>query len=174
LLEGRNVNLRLVEKEDLPILHEWNNNPDVRGEFEQLRQETRTDLESYYDNLKDAQWFFVEKKDRTKIGFIAHFLSAGETELGYFIVPGERGKGYVTEAIKIMVDYIFLSRNVVRIQAKADPENVSSCKALEKAAFKREGILRKTCFNRGKWRDDCMYSILREEWKEPKILTKSA
>ena len=117
---------------------------------------------------------FVQKKDGTKIGYVAHFLVAGEIELGYFIVPNERNKGYASEAIKIMVDCLFLSRDVVRIQAKADPTNMPSWKALEMAGFKREGVLRKTFYCRGKWRDDCMYSVLREEWKEPKILTKTA
>ena len=115
----------------------------------------------------------MQKKNGTKIGYVAHFLAAGETELGYFIVPKERRKGYVSEAIKIIVDYLFLSKDIVRIQAKADPENTASWKALEKAGFTREGILRKTFYCRGKWTDDCIYSILREEWKEPKILTKT-
>jgi RimJ/RimL family protein N-acetyltransferase len=88
-------------------------------------------------------------------------------------VPNERRRGYATEAIIIMVDYLFFSKTIERVQAKADPENTASCKVLEKAGFKREGILRKTFFSRGKWKDDCMFSILREEWKEPKILTKS-
>ena len=174
MLEGKTVNLRIMEREDLPVLQEWDNNPEFMGEYEELRQETKTELEKTYDNLKDAQWFFVQKKDGTKIGYIAHFLAAGETELGYFIVPSERGKGYVSEAIEIMVDYRFLSRDLVRVQAKADPENTASWKALEKAGFKKEGVLRKTFYCRGKWRDDCLYSVLREEWKEPKILTKAA
>jgi len=168
------VNLRVMEREDLAVLQEWDNTPEFMGEYEPLRQETKTELEKTFDNLKDAQWFFVQKKDGTKIGYVAHFLAAGETELGYFVVPDERGKGYVSEAIEIIVDYLFLSRNIVRIQAKADPANIASWKALEKVGFKREGVLRKTFFCRGKWRDDCIYSILREEWKEPKILTKTA
>ena len=173
MLEGKTVNLRIMEREDLPVLQGWDNNPEFMGEYEPLRQETRTDLERIYDNLKDAQWFFVEKKDGTRIGYMAHFLAAGEIELGYFIVPAERSKGYVGEAIMIIVDYLFLSKDAVRIQAKADPENIASWKALAKAGFKREGVLRKTFYCRGKWRDDCMYSILREEWKEPKILTRA-
>ncbi|MCJ7425470.1 GNAT family N-acetyltransferase [Candidatus Bathyarchaeota archaeon] len=170
MLEGKNVNLRIMEKEDLPVLREWDNNPEFMGRFEPLRQETRTDLERTCDNLKDAQRFFVEKKDGAKIGYIAHFLAAGEIELGYFIVPTERRKGYASEAIKILADYLFLSKHIVRIQAKADLENLASWKALEKAGFTREGILRKTYYCWGEHRDDCIYSILREEWKEPKVL----
>jgi RimJ/RimL family protein N-acetyltransferase len=51
--------------------------------------------------------------------------------------------------------------------------NLASQKVLEKAGFKREGILRKSAFERGEWRDFYVYSILREEWKEPKILTRT-
>jgi RimJ/RimL family protein N-acetyltransferase len=168
------VSLRIVEKQDLPILLEWDNDVDFRGQFENPKQETLADLERLYDNIRDAQWFFIEKKNGTKVGFVAHFLSAGETEIGYNIVPNERNKGYVSEAIQILVDYLFLSKDIMRIQAKADPENLASWKALEKNGFTREGVLRKTCYCRGTWKDDCMYGILREEWKEPKILTKTA
>ncbi len=174
MLEGRNVSLRMVEKQDLPLLLEWDNNIDFRGQFENPKQETMADLERLYDNMKDEQWFFIEKNDGTKIGFISHFPRAGETEIGYNIVPGQRNKGYATEAIRIIVDYLFLTKNIERIQANADPENFQSWKALEKAGFKREGILRRTFFCRGKWRDDCIYSIIREEWKTPKILTRAS
>ena len=174
LLEGKNVNLRIMERDDLATLHEWNNNPEFMGEYEELKQESKAELEKTYDNLKDGQWFYVQKKDGTKIGSIAHFLADGQTELAYFIVPKERKKGYVSEAIQIMIDYLFLSRDIVRIQAQADPENVASWKALENAGFQKEGFLRKAFYCRGKWKDDLIYSILREEWKEPKILTKTA
>jgi RimJ/RimL family protein N-acetyltransferase len=171
LLEGRNIQLRIVEKQDLPLLLEWDNNIDFRGQFENPKQETMAELERLYDNMKDEQWFFIEKKDGTKIGFISHFLRAGEIEIGYNIVPNHRNKGYANEAIQTLVDYLFLSKDIMRIQAKTDPENIQSWKALEKAGFKREGILRRTFYCRGKWRDDYIYSIIREEWETPKILT---
>jgi RimJ/RimL family protein N-acetyltransferase len=89
------------------------------------------------------------------------------------LVPSERGKGYCTEAVEIMVDYLFLSRESMRIQACTDIRNLASQRVLEKAGFKREGIMRNAFFWRGKWTEDCLYSIVREEWKEPKILTRT-
>jgi len=44
---------------------------------------------------------------------------------------------------------------------------------LEKVGFAKEGTIRKFFFMRGEWRDAYLYGILREEWKEPKILTKT-
>jgi RimJ/RimL family protein N-acetyltransferase len=90
------------------------------------------------------------------------------------LVPSERGKGYGTEALGIMVDYLFLSKEVMRIQVQTDVRNAVSQKVIEKVGFKREGTLRKDFFMRGEWVDAYIYSILREEWKEPKILTNKA
>ena len=175
MLEGRNVNLKIVEKEDLPLLADWSNNPEYLGEFIFLPQQPRTEWEKRYDNLTaDTKWFFIEKKDGTKIGTMFHFLRGELLEIGYVLAPSERRKGYGTEDVKIMVDYLFLSKKTVRVQAITDVDNLASQKVLEKAGFKKEGTIRKSTFVRGEWRDDCLYSILREEWKEPRILTKTA
>jgi len=131
-------------------------------------------LAKRYENLTpDNKWFFIENKDGTKIGGIIHFL-AGNLEIGYLLVPSERRKGYCSEAVMIMVDYLFLSKDVARVQAHTDVGNEGSQKTLEKAGFKKEGTLRKSFFMRGELRDAYVYSILREEWKQPKILTKTA
>jgi len=66
-----------------------------------------------------------------------------------------------------------LSKDVARIHAFADVRNRASQRVLEKAGFQREGTMRRSVFNRGQLRDYCIYGILREEWKEPKILTRS-
>ena len=173
------MNLRVVEKEDLAFLAEWFNKPEVFGEYNPLMQASRTEIEKYYGEKKFGETeFFIEGKDGRRIGYIWHFNvmhPAGNLlEIGYSMVPTERGKGYCTEAVDIMVDYLFLSKNIERIQAQTDVRNVGSQKVLEKAGFKSEGTIRKPFFLRGQLKDTCLYSILREEWKEPKILTKTA
>ena len=178
MLEGKNVNLRIMEKEDLPLFAEWFNKPEVFGEYNPLHQISRTEAEKMLENPLELKPFLIEKKDGSKIGFVAHFYvlhpASKQLEIGYTLVPSERGKGYCTEALEIMVDYLFLSKEIIRIQAQTDPRNLASQKVLEKAGFKKEGTLRKSLFMRGEWRDALLYSILREEWKEPKIVTKTA
>jgi ribosomal-protein-alanine N-acetyltransferase len=51
--------------------------------------------------------------------------------------------------------------------------NKAAQRVLEKAGFKVEGTIRKLSFVRGEWTDRILYSILLEEWKEPRILTKT-
>jgi len=174
LLEGKTVNLRVVEREDLPVLAEWSNNPEYLGEFVWLPQQSRTEWEKRYDGLTpDTKWFFVEKKDGTKIGTMFHWLIGNLLEISCILAPNERGKGYGTEATRLIVDYLFLSKHIIRIQAHTDARNLVSQTVLQKVGFKKEGIIRKSVFAKGEWRDRALFSILREEWKEPKILTKT-
>jgi len=164
-----------VEREDLPLLIDWNSNSEFYGEYSPLKQLSKTEWEKRYDNLPaDTKWFYIEKKDGTKIGEIGHNMLGKHLEIYYYLVQSERGKGYGTEAIMIMVDYLFLSRELMRVQATTDVSNIVSQRVLEKAGFTKEGIIRKSSFDRGKWVDNCLYSILREEWKAPKILTRTA
>jgi len=179
LLEGKFVNLRAVEKEELPLLAEWLNNPDVLGEYEGLRQFSRSEFEKTFggEDKHESKDFFIQKKDGTQIGIITHFYvlhPAGRLlEIGFVLLPNERRKGYCSEAVNIMVDYLFLSKDTMRIQAITDVGNLACQKVLEKAGFRKEGTLRKCGFMRGEWRDDYLYSVLREEWKEPRILTRT-
>jgi RimJ/RimL family protein N-acetyltransferase len=172
LLEGKLVNLRVLEREDLPLFAEWNNDPEFDGEFEPLEQNSLSEIKRWYDGEREGEWFIVETKDGTPVGQIMYAPEGSHLRIGYIIHQSERGKGYCTEAVRILVDYLFLSKNIVRIQSQTDPRNIASQRVLEKAGFTKEGVIRKATFIRGKWRDGVLFSILREEWKEPKILTK--
>jgi RimJ/RimL family protein N-acetyltransferase len=178
LLEGKTVNLRVVEKEDVTLLVDWWSNPEFWGEYFSPIQRTKAEMEKFFEsNPLEYRQFIIEKKDGTKIGGIAHFnvlAPYGKTvEMGYALLPRERGKGYCTEAAQIMVDYLFLSKDIACIQATTDVGNVASKKVLEKTGFQKEGTMRKRFFSNGEWKDTVMSSILREEWKEPKILTRT-
>jgi RimJ/RimL family protein N-acetyltransferase len=172
MLKGKIINLKLLEKDDIPLFTEWANDADYGGKFEPLDQCSLNDMQKWYENLPSTeQWFFIEKKDGTKVGHILYLKERDHYTIGFILHLEERGKGYCTEAVKILVDYLFLSKDIVRVQAEANPGNTASCRVLEKAGFIREGVLRQVCFIRGKWLDGALYSILREEWETPKILT---
>jgi RimJ/RimL family protein N-acetyltransferase len=174
LLEGKKVNLRVVEKEDLPLLADWSNNLEFFSDM-WFPQMSKTDWEKRYDSfIPGTKWFFIEKKDGSRIGTVFHFLNGNYMEIGYILAPNERKKGYGSEAIKIIVDYLFLSKELVRVQAITGVDNFASCRVLEKAGFTKEGIIRRSAFIRGIWQDGVLYSVLRDEWKEPKILTRTA
>jgi RimJ/RimL family protein N-acetyltransferase len=173
MLEGRNICLRIMELEDVPLIVKWANDPDFAGEFEPLEQVTLREISKWLDGLaSNEKWFFILKKDGSEIGQIMFAPIGRHFVIGYRMRPEERNKGYCTEAVQIIVDYLFLTRDIVRIQAETNPRNLASRKVLEKAGFTEEGVRRKSVFIRGKWHDGVLYSILREDWLKPKILTR--
>ena len=166
------MNLRVVEREDLPGIAEWLNDPGFFS-YAPFPQRAQAEFQKQYDSLpSDSGWFVIEKKDRSRIGFLYHERDGSQLEIGCALVPSERSKGYGTEAIAIIVDYLYLTKPIARIQATTDLRNEASERVLVKNGFCREGVIRKSGFARGQWRDEYLYSILREEWKEPKILTR--
>jgi len=175
LLVGKTVNLKIMERDDVDFLVECLNDIDFGGEYVPIGEQiSKAEGMKYFDSppnlasLTEAKTFIVQKKDGTKIGFIYHQLNQPYKwmEIGYFFAPSERGKGYGSEAVQLMVDYLF--KELARIHAIADVRNSASQRVLEKAGFQREGTMRKCLFNRGEWRDYYLYSILKEEWRNQK------
>ena len=182
MLEGKTVNLRVMEREDVDFLVECFNDMNFRGEYTPIEVQISKSVEmKQFDNpsnwaiLIERKTFIIQKKDGTRIGITYHLINQpiGVMEIGYFFVPSERGKGYGTEAVQLMVDYLFLSKELARIHAIADVRNKASQGVLEKAGFQREGTMRKCVFNRGELIDYYLHGILREEWKEPRILARA-
>ncbi|QBD76715.1 N-acetyltransferase [Ktedonosporobacter rubrisoli] len=82
------------------------------------------------------------------------------------IDPSRQGKGYGTEATKLLLRYGFLELNLNRIQTQDMEENIAGWRADEKAGFKYEATLRQMIMRFGKYHDVRVYSILRAEYLE--------
>lgn len=95
-----------------------------------------------------------------------HFLEDdAQMEIGYTLAPEHQGQGFATEAVKAVLDFIFVNLGKHRVTASVDPENISSIRLLEKLGFRREGHFIKSVLIRGEWCDDVIYAMLRDEWK---------
>ena len=163
--------LRVMERDDIGFVVECRNDIEAFGQYDPVSQISKTERMKEFDNptqisaLTETTRFIIENKERKRIGYIRHYLvqPIGHMEIGYGIVPSDRGKGYGTEAVQIMVDYLFLSKNIMRIQAGTNVRNRASQRVLEKAGFKKEGTIRKSTFVRGEWADAYLYSIIKEQ-----------
>jgi RimJ/RimL family protein N-acetyltransferase len=83
--------------------------------------------------------------------------------VGIALRPEFRGRGIGVEAQLLLVDYLFDTTTVERIEAFTDIENESERRALEKTGFRPEGTIRSAQFRQGRWHDLALYSILRAE-----------
>jgi ribosomal-protein-alanine N-acetyltransferase len=171
LLEGKLVNLKNATEDDVLLVLKWWSDKRYMGEYQDTRILSSEELQKVM--LESTIFFIIEKKDGTRIGHIGSWMIGRTMEIGFALVPNERRKGFGSEAVPMMIDHLFITNDIARIQASTDTKNEASQKALEKAGFTREGTMRKSWYTRGEYRDHYLYSILREEWKEQRILTKT-
>jgi len=94
-----------------------------------------------------------------KLGTDVERISA---ELGYWLGAPYRGRGIMTEAIRAFTDEAFETFSLTRIFALPFAHNVPSCRALEKAGYVLEGVLRRSCIKEGRILDQWQYARVRE------------
>lgn len=83
--------------------------------------------------------------------------------VGIWLRPERRGEGHGSRAQRLLAAYLFEHYYLERVEASTEADNVAEQRALEKAGFTREGVLRRACFRGGEWRDMVLFSKLRGE-----------
>ncbi len=154
------IALRQVTAEDLPLLDAWRGDPDAEGEFNDFGlPPTKVTLEGNH---------LVIESDGEPVGTVSwQEVRYGPNDesrainIGIALIPSARGRGYGAAAQRLLAGYLFASTTVNRVEASTDVENVAEQKALERAGFTREGLLRGAQFRDGRWRDLVGYSRLR-------------
>ncbi len=117
---------------------------------------------------KRRVWAVAETGGDECLGMVNYHnadLRHRSADIGYFIHPAHHRQGVATEAVGALLEYCFGPLGLHRLTAFIDPENVASCRLVERFGFRREGLLRETIFLGGAWRDDCVYGLLEGEWR---------
>ena len=103
--------------------------------------------------------------DDRAIGSIGAFRQGNihrqTAELGYYLAEKYWGRGIMTAAIRQLCDHIFRDTDILRIYAEPFAYNTGSRRALEKAGFSFEGVMKNNAVKNGKVLDMVLYSLTR-------------
>ena len=165
------VTLRPVREDDLAVIGLLTNDPEGAGPHEWFGWgDPHLYRHRWNENglLGSLGGMLMVASGSDVLGFVNwRQITTAQTsycwEIGIRIAPEARGRGYGTQAQRLIVRYLFAHTQVNRIQAATEITNVAEQRALEKAGFTREGVLRGCGFRDGQWRDGVLYSILRDE-----------
>jgi len=143
--------------------------------FHKGRVSPPLDAEQFADFIRrsrrsDTACFLVCRiADRSIVGainlsqiFFGGFRSA---YLGYYVGGPYAARGYMTEALQLMLRYAFTRLRLHRIEANIQPDNVASLALVGRAGFVREGFSKRYLKIAGRWRDHERWAILVEDWK---------
>jgi aminoglycoside 6'-N-acetyltransferase len=123
-----------------------------------------------------GKWFTFAlelKASKKLVGHIA--LSVKEqdqqqAEIGFTLAREFHGQGLAREATTSVLDYVFDVLGLHRVVAVADCENESSVNLLARLGMRREGHFIQNIWFKGKWGDEYLYAILRDEWLQKRAV----
>lgn len=171
---GERLYLRPLEPgQDNHLYSTWLNDEEIRRYFSvyptsDARGKER--IENLYKSFGHVIFGVVRIEDNSLIGLVGlKDINTLNQSAEFYVIIGDRsawGKGYGTEATKLMIRYGFMELNLNRIQTQDMEENIGGWRADEKAGFKYEGTIREAIMRFGKYHDVRFYSILRREYME--------
>lgn len=135
---------------------------------------TRRYLEYIMNNTdkENIRFGIHRKEDSELIGYcMVAFIDNYNKHCRFGITIGEKiewGKGYGKEIVEEIKRYCFEELSMNRIGIELYSFNERSKRLFEGAGFTREGIMRQYVLKKGRFEDEYVYSILREEWEKSK------
>jgi len=136
---------------------------------EQTLDRIQSFLASKIESESEYLFAIIEKETSQHIGNIKIGPVNSHHKYGnvsYLI--GEKscwGKGYATEAIRMITHFGFEELGLFKVQAGVYENNIGSIKALKKVGFVQEGCLRKQLLSDGNREDHLLFGIFEDEVK---------
>jgi [ribosomal protein S5]-alanine N-acetyltransferase len=173
VLEGRHVMLRALRPSDAPSLHALLTAPEV-ARFISAPPVTVEAFER-----------FIVKANRQRSGkYICYAvtLKGNDTAIGMFQIretePGFQaaewgfalgsafwGTGVFKESAQLILQFVFTTLGVHRLEARASVRNGRGGRALQKMGAVQEGVLRRSFVLNGQYFDQVLYAILKDDWQ---------
>ncbi|NPV88378.1 GNAT family N-acetyltransferase [Coprothermobacteraceae bacterium] len=176
LLQGELVRLRAYSREDLPKARAMINDPEVRqflmpGIPWPLRPE---DEEKWYETLDPfgtgPYSLAIERlSDGEYLGGcgVNHVdWKNSKAEVGIFLGKQYWGFGYGTDALRVLVSFVFDEMNMHKVYLRVYSFNERAIQVYKSLGFKVDGVLRDNVFRDGQYHDELEMSVLRNEWRQ--------
>lgn len=156
---------------DLPIMFDWINDREQVLFNAPYKPVTEEQHKAWFESLQqrdDIVIFGIRLLESNKLIGSCQLHSINHvhrsTELQIRIgEPTQRGQGYGTEAVRLLLDFAFKDLNLHRVYLHVFSTNPAALRMYEKTGFVREGLLRKAAHIDGAYVDVVVMGILREE-----------
>lgn len=182
-LSGERVLLRLATEKDVPqIISFYRDNAShfetvaspKPAEFyttEFWTEKVKFSQESFQADQSCNFFIFDITDNSTVLGFVNFFSfirgAFHACILGYGLAKSAQGKGLMTEALHLEINFAFDELNLHRLIANHSPTNVRSARLLRRLNFVVEGYARDYLLVHGEWQDHVLTALTNHNWKPP-------
>ena len=173
ILHTDRLDLIEIKQHHLGDLYQLYSNENVTRYYNVLPLKNEQEAQKYIDwfqsRFKDAlgiRWGISIKGQQNIIGTIGfnNFTKRHRANIGYDLQTEHWNNGYITEALKTVINFGFDQLEINRIEAEVMQGNIISEKVLDKLNFKNEGVLREWMFWNDKHYDMTMFSLLKADY----------
>lgn len=167
-LYGDRVMLRLVERDDIEMLRNWADDPDIRPNLRWTGPIPRgfdSDFAHTVLSRTDSISFVIHANGND-IGCILLTnieTDHGTADISIWIRSAAHGKGYAKEATELVLRHAFDTLRLQRVQALSYEYNSPAHSVLDALNFTHEGTLRHSVYHDGEYYDCYVYGILDTE-----------
>ena len=174
------LTLRRIEFDDAEMMfRNWANDGEVTRYLRWMPHknvdETRKIIQQWFDDYKNDYTYHwgICLEDGEMIGSVGMIATEYDykADVGYCIGRNWWGKGYTSEAVKAVIDYMYTNTDIERIEAYHSAKNPTSGKVMLNAAMVYEGHARHKYKNHEGFQDSDMYGIIREMWEVQNEIT---
>jgi [ribosomal protein S5]-alanine N-acetyltransferase len=170
VIRGRSVTLRPVEERDWPLIHRWQNDPEVWWLMDYEGPFSMADVEASERRARDEGVPFMIEVDARPIGRIGlNQFRRRDRIAALYILIGERdvwGRGYGTDAIIALLAWAFDRHDLHQVELWSLADNERALRAYEKCGFVLDARLRDRSFKDGEWHDRVVMSVTRQEFSK--------
>jgi RimJ/RimL family protein N-acetyltransferase len=176
MLTGKSITLRPVHDSDVEKLYDFHTDLQNRGDYFPRGILSQPAFRKQFQEngfwSREEGMLLIVNSDDDILGHIEYFKTVNyldEYELSYQLYDTlQRGKGVMTEAVNMLVQYLFETKRMNRIRLVIHPDNAASRRLAEKCGFTHEGTARGAWYNKGRHQDVEIYSILHDEVITPR------
>lgn len=174
ILKGKYVTLRPIEKEDLELMRELINDPDMeRMIVGWTLPISSKDQENWFSSFRNSDTtirYIIENAIEGTVGFTGitdiDWKNGCAKGTGIRISKKCQNNGMATDAYMTMLRYVFEELRLHRFEESAVEYNVASQRFIEKCGFKREGVERECVFKEGRYHNKIIFAILKSDYDE--------
>ena len=178
-LESPRLLLRPLIPSDLDHFYEYRSKPSI-CRYQGFNPMDRLTATTFIQEMQHAlfynpgHWYQIaiwSKEKQHLVGDCALIFQAHEprlVELGCTLNDRFQGQGLATEAMELLLDYIFAQHKVHKAKAVVDPRNTSAIQLLERLDFQKEGHLQQNYFDEidQGWVDEALYGKVYRQKKQ--------
>jgi RimJ/RimL family protein N-acetyltransferase len=178
MIRGERVSLRPVEERDYPLIHAWQNDPEVWWLMDYEMPFSLADIAASEQRAAEEGHPFIIEVDGRPIGRIGlNGMRRRDRICALYVFIGDRsvwGQGLGTDAVNALLAHAFSRFDLCRVELWSLADNERAIRAYRHSGFREDARLAERSWKDGRWVDRVVMTVTREDFEAARNVSHRA